>query len=188
MPDGDLSALRRAAGQAVIDRLPYALLVVDNRVQQVIMNGRAREAAARGLRLDDARLRTAVAAATSPTASWLSGATVVTLSVGPTAVPALVLPALIEVDPLLGRHGLALIAFGGAGRMPPAALLEAMYGFTRRESDLALALLDGRNMSEAALALKVTLPTARTHLRRLLEKTGTTGQSALLHLLLRSAP
>jgi DNA-binding CsgD family transcriptional regulator len=188
MRDRDLSAARRAAGQAVLDRLPYALLVVDERVHPVAMNARAREQVRRGFGLDDARLRTAVVAATSPTASWLVGATALTLTVGDTEVQAVVVPALIELDPLLGRRGLALIALGDDERTPPGTLLTSMYGFTRRESDVARALMHGQNVAEAALALDMTRPTVRTHLRRLLDKTGTTGQTELLRILLRSAP
>lgn len=180
--------MRRAAGQAVLDRLPYALLVVDDGVRPVVMNARARERLQLGLRLDDPRVRTAIAAAASPTASWLSGATALKLAVGDTEWPAVVVPALVDVDPLLGPRGLALIAFGDDERTPPRALVASMYGLTPRESDVALALMLGQTIAEAALALQITLPTARTHLRRLLEKTGTDGQTGLLRILLRSAP
>ncbi len=181
-------AALRIAGQLVLDRLPHALIVVDDRARPFVMNARGREALAHGLQLDGQPVRKAVTAATSPTASWLSSTRVLTLSLESGAVQALILPARIDIDPLLGKRGLALVAFGSDARTPPRDLLRSMYGLTRRESDLALGLLEGLRVAEAARSLEMTLPTARTHLRHLLEKTGTTRQSALLRLLLGSVP
>ena len=197
-PD-DLAAVRRAAGLVVLDRLPYALLVVDAGLRPVIMNARARQAIATapGLRLEDGALtatddiehqtlRASVAAATKPTASWLSGATAFTLTVGAAAVPVLVLPEM-KPDPLLGLRGLACLVFGDAAPMPHRELLQAMYAFTGREGDLASGLMAGQTLAEASKALGMAMPTARSHLQRLLEKTGTQRQGELLRVLFGSA-
>jgi DNA-binding CsgD family transcriptional regulator len=186
--DNELSRATRAAGQVILDRWPYSLIIVDDSVRPMIMNSLARDALARGLRLGGEALRKAVTAATSPTVSWLSGATVVSLDLDRTSVAALVLPVPVSVDPLLGKRGLAFVAFGGDERTPPRDLLAVMYGFTKREGDLACVLLKGQNVAEAARSLGMTLSTARTHLQHLLEKTGTTRQGELLRLLLGSVP
>ncbi len=187
MPD-ELSRARRAAGQLILDRLPYALMVVDDRARPIVVNALAREALAHGLRLDDEAVAKAVAAATSPTASWMTAASVVSLSLDGAVLPAVILPARIDVDPLLAKNGLAFVTFGNGTRTPPRDLLTAMYGLTGRECDLACALLGGQSVGEAASSLGMTLPTARSHLRHLLEKTGTTGQSALVRVLVGSVP
>jgi DNA-binding CsgD family transcriptional regulator len=182
MNDGQL----RAAGQLLLDRLPHALIVVDHRARPIAMNARGRDALARGLQLDGGDLRNAVTAATSSTASWLSSACVLPLSLAGATVQGMVLPLRLDVDPLLMRRGFAFIAFAGDAGTVPRDLLTPMYGLTVREADLALRLLDGLSVAAAARALRITLPTARTHLRHLLEKTGTARQSALLRVLLQS--
>ncbi|MGE0394859.1 MAG: helix-turn-helix transcriptional regulator [Vicinamibacterales bacterium] len=172
----------------VLDLLPFALIVVDDRVRPCVVNARAREALAKGLRLDDEAVAKAVAEATSPTASWLTAASVVPLRLDGAVLSAVILPSRIEVEPLLMRRGLAFVAFGSDTRTLPRDLLGSIYGLTRRECDLAFELLKGRSVAEAARSLQMTLPTARTHLRHLLEKTGTTRQGALLRMLLGSVP
>ena len=66
---------------------------------------------------------------------------------------------------------------------PSTAFYRQAFGCTDREAQLAAALMAGHSAESAAAALGIGLATARTHLRRLFEKTGTTGQTALLRLL-----
>jgi DNA-binding CsgD family transcriptional regulator len=63
------------------------------------------------------------------------------------------------------------------------ALLRASYGLTRCEGRLCQALLEGKSLPEAALALHVSRNTAKTHLTRIFDKTGVRSQVALLRLL-----
>jgi DNA-binding CsgD family transcriptional regulator len=72
-----------------------------------------------------------------------------------------------------------------APRTPPEHLAE-LYGLTPRESALVALLLDGCDLREAAGRLGVSMNTVRTHMRLVLEKTGTHRQAELVSLLLRS--
>ena len=61
-------------------------------------------------------------------------------------------------------------------------------GFTPAEARLADALAGGASVREAATKLGVTYETARTHLKRLLSKTGARRQAELVRILLTSLP
>lgn len=59
------------------------------------------------------------------------------------------------------------------------------FGFTPRESELAALLMADHSIESAAAALAISMPTARVHLRRLLEKAGVSRQIDLVRLLAR---
>jgi len=65
-----------------------------------------------------------------------------------------------------------------------AAVLRTLYGLTPTESRLADLLLQGLEVREAADNLRITLETARFHLKRLQAKTGTRRQTELMRLML----
>jgi DNA-binding CsgD family transcriptional regulator len=67
----------------------------------------------------------------------------------------------------------------------PVALLAGRYRLTPRETDIAVCLGQGRTLPEAADALGIGLSTARTHLMRIFDKTGTRTQLALALLIAR---
>ena len=67
---------------------------------------------------------------------------------------------------------------------PRATILRALYGFSPTESRLADLLLQGSEVREAADHLKLTLETARFHLKQVFSKTGTHRQSELMRLML----
>jgi DNA-binding CsgD family transcriptional regulator len=58
--------------------------------------------------------------------------------------------------------------------------LTQRYGLTPREAALVLALLEGRTLKESAKELRMTYETARSHLRRIFYKTGTSRQADLV--------
>ena len=64
-------------------------------------------------------------------------------------------------------------------------LLIALYGLTQREAMLASRLSTGRTMEKAADDLGMTYQTARSHLRRIFDKTTTSRQAELVMLLAR---
>ena len=66
----------------------------------------------------------------------------------------------------------------------PPALLSRLYGLTPAEARLAVLLLGGGSVAEAADQLGVTLNTARTHLKQVFAKTGTKRQAELVRLLI----
>lgn len=68
--------------------------------------------------------------------------------------------------------------------LPSAEMLQARYGFSERESEMAVALCRGMTPLEAAETFRIAMPTVRTHIRRLLEKTGVQRQTELVMELL----
>jgi DNA-binding CsgD family transcriptional regulator/PAS domain-containing protein len=66
----------------------------------------------------------------------------------------------------------------------PADHLRRLYGLTRAEADVALAVLRSDGLRAAADALGVTLATVKTHLQHVFGKTGTQRQAELVSLIL----
>jgi len=66
----------------------------------------------------------------------------------------------------------------------PIGVLRARYGLTRGETRLALLLLAGCSVEEAARLLRISVGTARGVLKQVFDKTATNRQSALVRLLL----
>jgi DNA-binding CsgD family transcriptional regulator len=64
--------------------------------------------------------------------------------------------------------------------------LTRLYGLTRSEAALAILLTQGLDLGEASEHLGVSLSTVRSHLKRILEKTGTHRQTEAVVLILRS--
>lgn len=73
-----------------------------------------------------------------------------------------------------------------SGAQPSHELLRRLFGLTRMESALAMLLVEGQTLDEAAESLGVRRNTARTHLRSIFCKTGVTRQTMLVRLLLNS--
>src|ERR1041385_2330839 len=67
---------------------------------------------------------------------------------------------------------------------PQNELLGRLYGFTPAEEKVALLLMEGKSISDVAQTLRVSLNTARTHLKRIFDKTQTHRQGDLVRLLL----
>lgn len=63
------------------------------------------------------------------------------------------------------------------------SLIADAFGLTPREAELARLFVAGHSVESAAATLGIAVPTARTHLHRLFEKTGSTRQSELVALL-----
>jgi DNA-binding CsgD family transcriptional regulator len=61
-----------------------------------------------------------------------------------------------------------------------------LYGLTPAESRLAAKLAQGRSLEEAAAMLNIKIQTARSYIKRILNKTGTKRQVELVRLLLLS--
>jgi DNA-binding CsgD family transcriptional regulator len=56
---------------------------------------------------------------------------------------------------------------------PPASLLPRLYGLTRSEAEIALMVLRGQGRNRIADQLSLSLATVKTHLRHVVDKTGT---------------
>jgi DNA-binding CsgD family transcriptional regulator len=70
----------------------------------------------------------------------------------------------------------------------PRDALRRLYGLTAREGELAAALAAGARVEDAAECLGIAAATARTYLKRILDKTDTHSQAQLVALLLRTVP
>jgi len=70
---------------------------------------------------------------------------------------------------------------------PPASTphIRAAFDLTPREAEMAIRMMEGHSVESAATVMAIGLPTARVHLRRILQKTGTARQSELVRLLAR---
>jgi len=69
--------------------------------------------------------------------------------------------------------------------MPQTQVLCVLYGLTCTEAKLAISLARGESLDDYCHANSVTANTARTHLKRVLAKTGTHRQAQLAGLLAR---
>ena len=70
----------------------------------------------------------------------------------------------------------------------PAQLLRRVYGLTRKEAQLALALAAGATLADAATDLRIAEGTARRHLAAIFARTGIHRQSELVRLILSLPP
>jgi DNA-binding CsgD family transcriptional regulator len=68
------------------------------------------------------------------------------------------------------------------------AVLTEMFSLTPAEARVTSLLAKGRSVEEIAAETRVSIETTRTHVRRVLQKTGTSRQGELIALVLRSAP
>lgn len=72
--------------------------------------------------------------------------------------------------------------------VPAAEHLRQVFGLSAAETRVAAGLLDGENLADVADRLCISRNTARTHLRRLFEKTATSRQADLIRVLLGAHP
>jgi DNA-binding CsgD family transcriptional regulator len=79
----------------------------------------------------------------------------------------------------------AIVVINDPERQPPVGpeTLKRAYGLTSREAALALALGGGHTLQQVAEQMEMRYETARTHLRRILGKTGASRQAELIALL-----
>ena len=71
------------------------------------------------------------------------------------------------------------------GAAPPQGALSQMYGLSRAESALAVALCRGDTLQEYADAASLSVATVRTQLKAVFQKTDTSRQAELVSLLLQ---
>jgi DNA-binding CsgD family transcriptional regulator/PAS domain-containing protein len=101
---------------------------------------------------------------------------------GPDGTPLSLTAFALRADP--GRtYGAPIAIFISGERTviePPPALLAEMYALTGGELRILLALLEGIGPGAIAVRFGISIATVRTHLARLFEKTGSTGQVELV--------
>lgn len=91
---------------------------------------------------------------------------------------------LIAACPIPGNGVLLRVIDPAAAPLPDPGVLQDLFGFTPAEAALATDILAGHDLAASAARRRITLHTARAHLRRLFEKTGTNRQAELMRLLL----
>ncbi|WP_179405059.1 helix-turn-helix transcriptional regulator [Burkholderia guangdongensis] len=87
------------------------------------------------------------------------------------------------------RHRPAVAVFVRDPKSSPQTsrdMLHRLYRLTPMETEIALLLVDGNTLDEAATATGITKNTARAHLRGIFAKTGATRQAVLVKTLLNS--
>lgn len=189
LPGSDVA---RQAALLALDQLQLGVLLMDGEARALVVNRSARAILDGGdavslqgstLRCrssaDQARLRELLAPE-GPRAGAL-------LVSRPAGRPIAVLVHRLDTPVAGGLTGLRAVFLSDPelGIEPAGDVLARLYHLTPAEARLAGELLQGRTLEESAEQLGVTVHTARTHLRRVFEKTDTRRQSELVLLLLR---
>jgi DNA-binding CsgD family transcriptional regulator len=197
----DAQRVREALGEAM-DLLPTGLLLLDARRRVVQHNRGARRIAALddGFRLDpsgpsveDARenatLQRLIADALDSGVGGPSASTGFLAASRPSGKPSFA----VMVAPLLSAPGRTVVndaavaifvADPEAGRIHDPEVLGAMYSLTHSEAELVRLLAKGMSLEEAAEGRGVSVNTARSHLKHVFAKTGTSRQGELVRLVL----
>jgi integral membrane sensor domain MASE1/DNA-binding CsgD family transcriptional regulator len=81
-----------------------------------------------------------------------------------------------------------LVQDSAAIPLSTAEAFSALYGLTKSELRVLLAMRPARSLKHVAETLTISEPTARTHLQHIYAKTGTSKQSELLDLFMRFTP
>lgn len=98
-------------------------------------------------------------------------------------------PWRVEALPMAAGHGegfgrgpavVLLVTDGSASESAAEAVLRDRFGLTPAEASLAASLTAGVALAEHARRRRIAMPTARTHLSRILEKTGCRRQADLV--------
>jgi DNA-binding CsgD family transcriptional regulator/PAS domain-containing protein len=202
----DLDA-RLASALEVLHRLDVALLILD-RGGRVIFRNRAAERLLQGgdglwvrkgfLEISDRIASRQVNLAIGRATGRLDGAPVARGG-GCVVVPR---PScrrdyVVMVSPLLD-HGvmcganrpeaLVMISDPGRPRLPPAVLMQRIFGLSPREAELASLLASGTSLEDAADRLEMTTGTARSYLKAVFWKTETHRQAELAVILGNTIP
>lgn len=102
----------------------------------------------------------------------------------------LIMRAALTGRAFLGRLATSLalqIIDPDSGPAPDAGMLERLFSLTPSEARVTVKLAVGRDVEEIAADTRTSVGTIRTHLKRVLSKTGTNRQGELISLILRSA-
>jgi DNA-binding CsgD family transcriptional regulator len=189
-----LGAGNRLASTA-LDQLPHAVLLLDP-THHVLHANRAAEALLRDgsqLRSRAGRLVLADGAEHDRLRAMLARLT--RLAAPPpvvlrrTATGRRLVASALRLAPAAAGFGgapvtLLLLADPAADRPGAAAMLHGLYGFNATERRLALALIEGESLRDAAERAGVTYETARWNLKVLFQKTDTRRQTELVARLL----
>lgn len=186
-----------------LDHVQTAVAIVDGNANVVDMNAAAEAllAKADGLAVksgeikalrpaDNTRLRRTIAGSAGTTAGSdfdAGGVLQIARRTGLRSYAVLVSPisSWAAITFALPRAGaIVMINDPEAEPMVPVEPLQRLYGLTAAEARLVAALAAGRRIEDAAKAFKISCETARTQLRQIFAKTGTTRQTDLVSTVL----
>ena len=171
----------------LLDWLDLGVIIADASARPIRLNRRAGTIVARrdglyatpfgittAIPEETGRLRQAIAKATK-------GGTRLRLS-RPSGAP----PLLVTVIPVGGGPLVALFVMDpDIAGTPSPALLQELFGLTAAEAVFAAEISRGDGLQAVAERLSIAQTTARTHLTRIFEKTGTRRQAELVRLLMQ---
>ena len=92
-------------------------------------------------------------------------------------------PELREFASIATAHALVTITELAPRPAPAGRHVTELFGLSKAEAELAIALLEGKHVEEIALERHVALSTVRSQLRSILRKTGLHRQGELVQLL-----
>jgi DNA-binding CsgD family transcriptional regulator/PAS domain-containing protein len=195
-----------AAGESVLDTLPLGIIFLAANGAAVYCNRAAEEIfrAHDGLSLQGGMLSAADRIASAQLRRAVQEAVAPRASVGPSAVhvprkhprgdfksrdyqvvAAPLRKRFRQFNGMLEPVAVALITDPEKRTPASTDVLMQAYTLTRKEAMLAAKLFEGKSLEHAAQELHITYETARTHLRRIFSKTGTSRQAELILLIAR---
>lgn len=200
--DRDLEAAGKAIAAALLeacDRLDYGLLLVDATARIHYANAKARQQLKPpNLLVERDRLRTACPEEAFGVSNLIAGAARADRGGAERGALCragdLMLQAMPLSTALPGSHaaGGRLVAVYIVDPRevdgPDASQLRLQFGLTTAEATLACEIVKGEGLPECARRIGVSKATARTHLHRILSKTGTNRQAELVRRVLGSRP
>jgi DNA-binding CsgD family transcriptional regulator len=191
-----------------LDRVATAVLLLDERGRVTVFNRAAGELLRRGEGLtlerdrqlraavtaDGAALRRAIVGACSTGAAtsddggapWHAGSALLVARPRGRPLQVTVSPLRLTVPILAGAPPRAIVLIADPDARPASSgeVWRRLFGFTAAESRVAALLATGLRVQDCADALPVGEATIRTHLKRLLHKTGSRTQSDLMRALI----
>lgn len=194
---GDTAGLSSAIGLAALNRLALGVIVVgaDSRVIMTNMAAGKLIAARDGLMMsanetlrastpqDSETLRQLVEAACAGDTNQDTSALALARDSDERPLIALVLPL---QDGGRGGRAVVFVADTQNQPLPTPDAIARLFGVSRAESRLVHAMVGGACLNDAAEQCGVTSSTARSYLKQIFEKTGTSRQSELVKLVLTS--
>jgi DNA-binding CsgD family transcriptional regulator/PAS domain-containing protein len=192
--------LLRSSGERAWDLMPWGFLLLDDGGQTMFANRMAEEilGQSNGLTVrhgrvvatasaDMTRLMALLAGASARTSATRAGGAMPVYRRGHRPLQLWVMPLPREEVrfPAIEPVGTVCVLLIDPEReaVPPLEALKALYGLTRAEAGLVVGLLQGERLEDYADRSRITLNTARSHLRSIFAKTDTRRQSALIRVL-----
>jgi DNA-binding CsgD family transcriptional regulator len=186
--------------ESALNKLQFGIVFIDSAQSVLLMNERALQCIrlGDGLRLrgnklsfvtpsENNRFESVLAAATKTGGAGGFGAGGTMLALRRSGRPLCITVAPLRSSPLASEAAAVVFIADPDGNIElPMDLLRRSYKLTQAESRLALLLVEGNSVKDAASALQVTLNTAKTQLKGIFVKTGIKRQAELVKLLLSS--